>query len=307
MANGDPPIIRARGLTKQYDGVAVVRGVDFTVARAECFGLLGPNGAGKTTTIRMILGQSPLTGGELRVFGELLPRHGRLLRARIGVVPQLDNLDPDFTVAENLRVYGSFFKIPETVLRMRIDRLLTFVGLADRRDTRIASLSGGMLRRLTIARALVNDPELLVLDEPTSGLDPQARHMIWARMRDLKTAGKTLLLTTHYMEEAERLCDNLLILDAGRVLAHGPPRQLIKQSVEPHVFEIYAVPGDLKHAMAGLDGCRIEQVGDTLYCYAAEPGLVSAMLEGRPAVRFLHRPADLEDVFMRITGRELRE
>ncbi|MDH3281910.1 MAG: ATP-binding cassette domain-containing protein [Gammaproteobacteria bacterium] len=303
----DLPVVRARGLTKQYDGVAVVRGIDLCVERGQCFGLLGPNGAGKTTTIKMILGQSPLSGGDLRVFGQRMPAHGRTLRARIGVVPQLDNLDPDFTVAENLRVYGSFFGLAEAVLTQRIHTLLAFVGLADRGHTKITSLSGGMMRRLTIARALVNDPELLVFDEPTTGLDPQARHMIWARLRDLKAQGKTLLLTTHYMEEAERLCDNLVIMDAGRVLTEGPPLRLIKQFVEPHVFEVYAATEEIKSALGGLGACRTEQVDNTLYCYAREPGAVNELLRSRSALRFLHRPADLEDVFLRITGRDLRE
>ena len=303
----DTAVIRARGLVKQYNGVEVVRGIDLCVDAGQCFGLLGPNGAGKTTTIKMILGQSPLTAGDLCVFGQQMPAHGRALRARIGVVPQLDNLDPDFTVAENLKVYGSFFGLPEGVLTERMRDLLSFVGLADRGDTKITSLSGGMLRRLTIARALINDPELVVFDEPTTGLDPQARHMIWARMRDLKAEGKTLLLTTHYMEEAERLCDNLVIMDAGQVLVEGPPARLINEFVEPHVFEVYGATTALKSSLGRLRACRTEQVGDTLYVYARESGAVTELLETRAALSCLHRPADLEDVFLRITGHDLRE
>ncbi len=305
-ADGDV-VIRARGLVKRFDGAEVVRNLDLTVPAGQCFGLLGPNGAGKTTTIRMILGQSPATAGELLVFGQRMPEHGRALRARIGVVPQLDNLDPDFTVAENLRVYASFFAVPEPTLTRRIDELLSYVGLADRSHARLATLSGGMLRRLTIARALINDPELVVFDEPTTGLDPQARHMIWDRMRELKSAGRTLLLTTHYMEEAERLCDDLIIMDHGGVLAQGSPAALIREFVEPHVFEIYGDSGDVAASLDRLSNCRTDRVGATIYGYTDDPGRVNEILKRRPALRFLHRPADLEDVFMRITGRELRE
>ncbi len=205
----------------------VVRGIDLRVTPGTCFGLLGPNGAGKTTTIRMILGQSPHDGGSLQVFGQPMPAYARSVRRRAGVVPQADNLDPDFTVAENLRIYGGYFGLPRDTLDDRIGRLLEFVALSERANSRIDTLSGGMKRRLIIARALVNDPELVVLDEPTTGLDPQVRHMIWSRLRALKQSGKTLLLTTHYMEEAQRLFDELVIINHGRILAHGSPASLI--------------------------------------------------------------------------------
>ena len=220
--------MEARRLVKRFGAATVVDGIDLRVPRGGCFGLLGPNGAGKTTTLRMILGQSPPSGGELTVLGEAMPAAGRRVRARIGVVPQDDNLDPDFTVMENLRVYASYFPRPaREPLEPFLMSLLDFVALADRAQDRIQSLSGGMRRRLVIARALVNDPELLILDEPTTGLDPQIRHLIWARLRELGNHGTTVLLTTHYMEEAERLCDRLAIIDHGRILAEDSPRRLV--------------------------------------------------------------------------------
>jgi len=283
-----------------------VQGLDLTIPAGRCFGLLGPNGAGKTTTLRLLLGQSPLSGGSLRVFGLPIPDGARAVRARAGVVPQTDNLDPDFTVAENLRVYGRYFGLAADVIETRLRELLEFVGLSDRADARIATLSGGMKRRLTIARALINDPELIVLDEPTTGLDPQARHMIWTRLRELRTAGKTLLLTTHYMEEAERLCDELVILDEGKLLQQGAPSALIRQHVEPEVLELHGDATRIRAALAGLDG-RLETVGDTLYFYARDARPAVARLETQAAITFLHRPANLEDVFLKLTGRDLRD
>lgn len=305
--NNVDSVIRATGIRKQFGEFEVVRGIDLDVAQGQCFGLLGPNGAGKTTTIKLILGQSPLTAGELKVFGQPMPEAARQVRTRIGVVPQSDNLDPDFTVAENLQVYASYFSVPSRLIAQRMDYLLNFVQLIDRADARIDTLSGGMKRRLTIARALVNEPELIVLDEPTTGLDPQVRHLIWARLRELKQSGKTLLLTSHYMEEAERLCDDLVIIDEGRILAQGPPRKLIETHVEPEVLELR---GDMPNILAVLDGlqeCRIETVGDTTYCYARDIKPLAQRLENHPELSFLHRPATLEDVFLRITGRDLRE
>jgi len=256
-------VVQITGLRKQYNGREVVRGIDLSVPAGRCFGLLGPNGAGKTTTLRLLLGQSPLSGGEIRVFGLPIPQAGRAVRARTGVVPQADNLDPDFTVAENLRVYGRYFGIPAATLDARIRELLEFVDLTDRADARIATLSGGMKRRLTIARALVNDPELVVLDEPTTGLDPQVRHMIWGRLRDLRQAGKTLLLTTHYMEEAERLCDELIIMDQGRILEQGTPAALIRKHAEPEVIEVRGEEKLARQALAAAGEGRFEAVGDT--------------------------------------------
>jgi len=301
------PVIQTIGLRKQFGTREVVCGIDLEVPRGMCFGLLGPNGAGKTTTIKMLLGQSPLSGGTLHVFGLPMPESAQAVRMRTGVVPQSDNLDPDFSVAENLRVYGSYFGLNRAALEPRIEHLLRFVNLHDRADSKIDTLSGGMKRRLTIARALINDPELLVLDEPTTGLDPQVRHIIWGRLRELKRSGKTLLLTSHYMEEAERLCDELVIIDRGRILAQGSPRALIRQYVEPEVLELR---GDTQRIVSTIDGtenCRIETVGDTVYCYTRDSKPITQRLQEHPDLVFLHRPANLEDVFLTITGRDIRE
>ncbi len=300
-------VIEARGLGKCFGEVEVVRGIDLDVPASGCFGLLGPNGAGKTTTLRMILGQSPLSAGELSVFGLPMPGSSRKVRARIGVVPQSDSLDPDFTVVENLLVYAGYFGLRRRGLDEHIRRLLEFVGLQERARTPINNLSGGMKRRLSIARALINDPELLVLDEPTTGLDPQVRHMIWARLRDLKRAGIALLLTTHYMEEAQRLCDELVILNRGKVIDRGSPAALIRRHVEPEVVEIQEDRPGLLEALAKLSGVRVETVGATVYGYTATGAAVARMLEQIGNVSYLHRPANLEDVFLKLTGRELGE
>ncbi|MBI3897987.1 MAG: ATP-binding cassette domain-containing protein [Gammaproteobacteria bacterium] len=300
------PIIDARALRKSFGTTEVVRSIDLAIAAGSCFGILGPNGAGKTTTLRMVLGQSPLSGGTLNVFGLPMPASGRHVRARTGVVPQIDNLDPDFTVGENLRIYGNYFGLNAAVLKRRIGALLNFVNLSDRADTKIATLSGGMRRRLTIARALINDPELVILDEPTTGLDPQIRHLIWGRLRDLRDQGKTLLLTTHYMEEAERLCDALVVMDHGRILDQGTPRELIRRHVEPEVIEVRDNGKAAQHLLPA-DGGRTEIVGDSIYYYTSNARAAIARLEAQPNLTFYHRPANLEDVFMKLTGRELRE
>jgi len=304
---GSDAVVEIEGLVKRYDGREVVRGVSLSIARGRCFGVLGPNGAGKTTTLRLLLGQSPLNGGRIRVFGLPIPGAGRAVRARTGVVPQADNLDPDFTVAENLRVYGRYFGLPADTLDARIGELLAFVELTDRAASPIGTLSGGMKRRLTIARALINDPELLILDEPTTGLDPQARHMIWGRLRALRSQGKTLLITTHYMEEAERLCDELIVLDHGRILDQDSPAALIRRHVEPEVIEVRGAPDSVRAALDGAPDCRLEAVGDTFYCYTRDAAALAQRLEGRADLTVLHRPANLEDVFLKLTGRELRD
>ena len=300
-------VVEARGLVKHFGALTVVDGIHLRVPRGGCFGLLGPNGAGKTTTLRMILGHSPPSAGELTVLGEPMPVSGRAVRARIGVVPQEDNLDPDFTVMENLRVYASYFPRPaREPLEPFLESLLDFVALADRAGDRIQSLSGGMRRRLVIARALVNDPELLILDEPTTGLDPQIRHLIWARLRELRNNGTTVLLTTHYMEEAERLCDRVAIIDHGRIMAEDAPRRLVAAEVEPSVVEVRtgpdaAPPPELnRHA-------RLESIDGVWHCHTVDPGAVLAVLQNSPELDYLHRPANLEDVFLRLTGRELRD
>ena len=303
----DAPVISSRGLTKMFASRVAVNGVDFDVYPGRCFGFVGPNGAGKTTTLRMAMGLTPLSGGTLSVFGLPVSENASAIRARVGIVPQADNLDPDFTVEENLYVYASFFGLSRRQVAPRIESLLKFTSLTDRRRARTDTLSGGMQRRLTIARALINDPELVVLDEPTTGLDPQARHVIWERLTELKLRGKTLLLTTHYMEEAERLCDELLIMDEGRILDQGSPRQLIERHVEPEVIEVRSGGGQALQQVAEASGCRLEHMGTCLYCYTREPAQLIAALKDAHGLTFLHRPTSLEDVFLRLTGRELRD
>jgi lipooligosaccharide transport system ATP-binding protein len=300
--------LTAHNLRKRYDGQDVVAGVSFGVARGECYGLLGPNGAGKTTTLRLCLGLTDPDAGAVELMQRPVPGEARAARLRAGVVPQMDNLDPDFTVTENLLVYGRYFGLDERVIRDRIPQLLEFAGLASRAASRIQALSGGMKRRLTLARALINDPDIVFMDEPTTGLDPQARHLIWERLKQLLAEGKTLVLTTHFMEEAERLCARLAIMDHGRFITEGSPRELIARHIEPHVVEVH---GD--GVMGWADGeaatlaLRLERSGDTVFCYATEPGPLLASLSHRQELRYLHRPANLEDVFLKLTGRELRD
>ena len=298
------------GLRKSYGGRDVVAGVSFALQRGECYGLLGPNGAGKTTTLRCCLGLTAPDGGTIRLIGEPVPQRAREARARVGVVPQFDNLDPDFSVAENLLVFGRYFGLSDAATRARIPELLEFAGLAGKDAAPLATLSGGMKRRLTLARALVNDPDLLLLDEPTTGLDPQARHLIWERLKRLLQAGKTILLTTHFMDEAERLCDRLAILDEGRIVAEGSPRALIAAHIEPQVVELYGEDApDWARRQTGDLAARIEVSGETAFCYV-DDGKVAPLLArtaAQPALRVLHRPANLEDVFLKLTGRELRD
>ena len=304
----DEVVLSVAGLRKRYGDNEVVRGLSFDIRRGECFGLLGPNGAGKTTTLRCCLGLIDPDGGTIEMVGEPVPRAARRARIKVGVVPQLDNLDPDFTVTENLQVYGRYFGIDRRTLAARIPALLEFAGLASRSDARLRTLSGGMKRRLTLARALVNDPELLILDEPTTGLDPQARHLIWDGLRQLLSQGKTILLTTHFMDEAERLATRLAVIDHGTLIASDTPRALIAKHVEPEVIEVY---GDDARAWAEATGrplsTRVEITGETAFCYATEPQpLLDALAHAR-GVRYLHRPANLEDLFIKLTGRELRD
>ena len=304
----DPEALLVEGLRKVYGGNEVLRGVNFCIARGECFGLLGPNGAGKTTTLRLCLGLTDPDAGTIRLGGLPVPQRAREARVRVGVVPQMDNLDPDFTVAENLTVYGRYFGLSRTDIAERIPRLLEFAGLAGRAGAGIQTLSGGMKRRLTLARALVNDPDLLFMDEPTTGLDPQARHLIWERMKTLLGEGRTILLTTHFMDEAERLCSRLAIMDQGRIIVEGSPRQLIERHIEPHVVEAFGEGAvEWARGVASKLASRVEVTGETAFCYAGEAGPLLASLEREPAIRYLHRPANLEDVFLKLTGRELRE
>jgi len=299
-------VVSASSVHKHFGDRHVVRGVDFEIPAGICFGILGPNGAGKTTLMRMLLGMSPVSSGEYLLFGQ--PAGGSELRRRIGVVPQMDNLDPDFSVRENLFVYASFFGIARHQVAGRIDELLDFAELSARADNPVSDLSGGMRRRLMIARALVNDPDLIVLDEPTTGLDPQARHLIWQRLRALKRQGKTMMLTTHYMEEAAQLCDDLIVLDAGRILVRGAPGELIRQQVEAEVVELHGELADseVEKLVTGLD-VRAEHIGDLWFCYAADARPLLERCTATPDLSYLHRPANLEDVFLRLTGRDLRE
>jgi lipooligosaccharide transport system ATP-binding protein len=301
-------VLSVRDLRKRYDGQAVVDGVSITLNKGECYGMLGPNGAGKTTTLRLMLGLIEPDGGSISLLGQEVPRHARAARLRVGVVPQADNLDPDFTVAENLLVYGRYFGMREADIEAAIPGLLAFANLEHKRDAKIPTLSGGMKRRLTLARALVNDPDIIFLDEPTTGLDPQARHMIWQRLRELTVQGKTLLLTTHFMEEAERLCHRLAIIDRGRMVAEDTPRGMIAGHIEPQVVEVY---GEGAHAWADEHAARyarrFEVSGESAFCYVDDAQPLLAHLQGRDDLRYLHRPANLEDVFLKLTGREMRE
>ena len=297
-------------LRKSYGDTAVVAGLDFAVDAGRCFGLLGPNGAGKTTTLRLCLGLSTPDSGDIVLNGFAIPAEAQRARERVGVVPQFDNLDPDFTVSENLLVFGRYFGLTDAEVRARIPQLLDFAGLAGKAAARLATLSGGMKRRLTLARALVNDPDIVFLDEPTTGLDPQARHLIWDRLKQLKAAGKTLILTTHFMDEAERLCDHLIVIDHGRKIAEGSPRQLIAEHIEPQVIEVFdEIGGHLAAFVAAhrsLAG-RVETSGETAFFYCREPRDLLARLADAPGLRYVHRAANLEDVFIKLTGRELRD
>jgi lipooligosaccharide transport system ATP-binding protein len=301
-------VLEVNELHKSFGDAEVVCGVSLSIARGECFGLLGPNGAGKTTTLRLCLGLTEPDRGTIRLNGFPVPREARAARAATGVVPQLDNLDPDFTVEENLLVYGRYFGLPPRRVRARLPELLAFAGLDGKSRAPIHTLSGGMKRRLTLARALVNDPDVIILDEPTTGLDPQARHLIWERLRQLAAGGKTLILTTHFMEEAERLCNRIAIMDGGRLIAQGEPRALIADCIEPQVVEVY---GDGVREWVREEGVllsrRVEIAGDTAFCYTPDADGLVTRLEGQNGLRYLHRRANLEDVFLKLTGRELRD
>jgi lipooligosaccharide transport system ATP-binding protein len=296
-------------LTKRYGTTTVVDDLSFHIAPGECLGVIGPNGAGKTTTIRMCLGLTEPDEGEIRALGLSMPRDERAIKAQLGVVSQFDSLDPDFTCSENLLVYGRYFGMPEAAIRARIPSLLDFASLSHKAQARPGELSGGMRRRLSLARALVNDPRLLLLDEPTTGLDPQARHLMWERLQVLLQQGKAILLTTHFMDEAERLCNRLLVLDHGRKIAEGRPRDLIAEHLEPDVVEVYGngAVALMESPLRSL-AARTELSGETVFFYTqdARP-LIEALGREHPKLRTLHRPANLEDLFLKLTGRQIRQ
>ncbi len=307
-ATNPPPVLRVESLRKVYGGREVVRNLSFSVRRGECFGILGPNGAGKTTTLRCCLGLTRADGGAIELGGLPVPEAARLARYRVGVVPQFDNLDPDFTVTENLVMFARYFDIPGRVARERVPRLLEFAGLADRATARIDALSGGMKRRLTLARALVNDPDILFLDEPTTGLDPQARHLIWDGLKRLVAGGKTLILTTHFMDEAERLCNRLCVMNDGAIIALDSPRGLIEKLIEPVVVEVYGegvAEWAASRARPVVD--RLEVTGETAFCYMHDPEPLLALTRAEPGLKVLRRAANLEDVFIKLTGRDIRD
>jgi len=301
-------VLTVQSLRKNFGELEVVRGVSFEVAAGECYGLLGPNGAGKTTTLRCCLGLTAPDSGSITLDSLPVPARAREARARIGVVPQFDNLDPDFTVRENLRMYGRYFGLSRAQVAQRVPRLLDYAGLADKADASIEALSGGMKRRLTIARALVNDPRVLFLDEPTTGLDPQSRHVVWERLKRLLGEGRTIILTTHFMDEAQRLCDRVAIMDHGVFLAEAPPHELIEREIEPVVIEVFGEGvGAWFDAQAHRLATRAELSGDTAFCYCRDPEPLLATLALESELRVLRRSANLEDVFLKLTGRDLRD
>jgi lipooligosaccharide transport system ATP-binding protein len=305
------PTLVARNLKKSYDGFEAVKGVEFEVRRGECFGFLGPNGAGKTTTMKMIYGAVIPTSGELNVAGLDVRRSEREIKRRIGVVPQENNLDDELKVKENLLVYGRYYDLPRKLALQRADELLDFVQLTEKADSQVEQLSGGMKRRLLIARALINDPEIVVLDEPTTGLDPQARHLVWDRLRALTSEGKTLLLTTHYMEEAARLCDRLVIMEGGLIIAEGSPKELVEEYVSPQVVELRASPWALDELLPVVEAAAdaVDRTGEALLTFTADADvLMERVRESRIEVEnIVQRQAGLEDVFLRLTGRRLIE
>jgi len=304
-------LIHARGLTKRFGDITAVDAVDFDVAAGESFGFLGPNGAGKTSTMRMIGCVSPMSGGTMSILGLDPTTHGPQIRARLGVVPQQDTLDTELTVRENLLIYGRYFGLSRAECAKRADELLEFAQLTERAGDQVEHMSGGMKRRLTIARSLINEPEVLLLDEPTTGLDPQARHLLWDRLYRLKQRGVTLVLTTHYMDEAEQLCDRLVVMDKAKIVAEGSPRSLIERFATREVTELRFAPGVQETLDGQLDGLaeRIERLPDRVLLYAddGEAAVAAAHARGLEPVQVLVRRSSLEDVFLRLTGRSLIE
>ncbi len=303
-----------QSLSKRYGDSTVVDAVSFSIAPGECLGVIGPNGAGKTTTIRMCLGLSTPDAGPITYFAQpgqqeqQMPRDALAIKAQLGVVSQMDTLDPDFSCAENLLVYGRYFGMKDAEIRARIPALLEFASLTNKANAKPGELSGGMKRRLSLARALVNNPRLLLLDEPTTGLDPQARHLMWERLQLLLQEGKSILLTTHFMDEAERLCSRLLVLDHGKKIAEGVPRDLIRQHLEPDVVEVFGAGAlSLVDAPFKSLAARVEVSGETVFFYTQNAEPLLKALAAYPQLRTLHRPANLEDLFLKLTGRQIRE
>ncbi|MEX2424659.1 MAG: ABC transporter ATP-binding protein [Acidimicrobiia bacterium] len=303
------PVVSARGLTKHFDDFVAVDAIDFDVQPGEAFGFLGPNGAGKSSTMRMIGAVSPITAGTLEVFGMDPATDGRQIRARLGVVPQEDNLDQELTVEENLTIYGRYFDLPRSVIRPRIDELLAFAQLEDRRQSKVEPLSGGMKRRLTIARSLISEPDIVLLDEPTTGLDPQARHLLWERLYQLKERGVTLIITTHYMDEAEQLCDRLVIMDKGKIVGEGSPAQLIANHTAREVLELRFPAEGRQQSIDRLDGIgkHLEVLADRVLVSTddAEASLTEVHARDLHPIANLVRRSTLEDVFLALTGRTL--
>jgi lipooligosaccharide transport system ATP-binding protein len=312
----DAPLFSVRHLHKRYGNNTVVNDLSFDIAPGECLGVIGPNGAGKTTTIRMCLGQSAPDAGEIHALGLRMPQDARAIKARLGVVSQFDTLDPDFSLEENILVYGRYFGMKDAEIKPRIPQLLEFASLSHKAKSKPGELSGGMRRRLSLARALVNNPDLLMLDEPTTGLDPQARHLMWERLQVLLQQGKSILLTTHFMDEAERLCSRLLVIDHGKKIAEGKPRDLIREHLETDVVEVYGSSGgeqanatalDLQNSPLAQMAARVELSGETLFFYTSHAAPLLQALQAYPQLRTLHRPANLEDLFLKLTGRQIRE
>ena len=309
------PIFSVQGLSKRYGTTTVVNDLSFNIAPGECLGVIGPNGAGKTTTIRMCLGLTAPDTGRISYVSDgtpaltlQMPKDALAIKERLGIVSQFDSLDPEFSCAENLLVFGRYFGMKDALIKERIPKLLEFASLTSKANAKLSELSGGMKRRLSLARALINDPQLLLLDEPTTGLDPQARHLMWERLQRLVQQGKSILLTTHFMDEAERLCNRLLVLDHGKKMTEGTPRQLIADNLEPDVVEVYGAG-----ALALVDSplrtlaARTEVSGETVFFYTQNAKRLLTALTDYPQLRTLHRPANLEDLFLKLTGRQIRE
>jgi len=301
-------LVEAENLTKKFGDLVAVDGVNFEIFKGESFGFLGPNGAGKTTIMKMIQSVSPLTGGKLTLAGMDVTEHGREIKSIVGVAPQEDNLDPDFTVFQNLIVYARYFDIPKEKAKRKVEELLRFVQLEEKRDVIITSLSGGMRRRLILARALVNEPQILILDEPTTGLDPQARHLIWNKIQNMQKQGVTVILTTHYMDEAAQLCDRIIIMDHGKIIEKGKPTELVKKHVGEEVLEVLYSEEAMECLKQNFPDARIDVVGDKIQVFAHQPrGILAKVLEEAAFKGALIRDSNLEDVFLKLAGRSLRD